>query len=206
MKHDILTPDGQEILADYAPVALTPRRNGWTADRQRAFIAALAETGSISVACKAAGITARSAFRLRADPRGAGFAAAWDRALEVAGHALTALAFERAIKGSYREYWKDGRIVGETRQPSDSMLKYLLTHLAPGIFAAPAAQHAEGAASAEGALPALLEALADCDVPADRLSAEDFEPAPRQTAHDPLIAPGEEDESWDEEDYDDAAG
>jgi hypothetical protein len=133
VKHDPLTADGADAVADYTPVMLSPRRRGWTADRQRAFLTALAETGSVSVACKSAGITARSAYRLRNDPRGAPFAAAWNQAIYVATNALTLLAFERASKGSYREYWKDGQLVGETRQPSDAMLKFLLTRLArPG--------------------------------------------------------------------------
>lgn len=200
MKHDPLTPDGAETVADYTPVTLAPRRNGWTADRQRAFLCALAETGSVSVACKAAGITARSAYRLRADPRGAPFAAAWNRAIYVATHALVAAAFERATKGSYREYWKNGELVGETRQPSDTMLKFLLARLVPSMFNCAPEQNWLGVYQAQQMLPELLDALTDCDVPADRLSAVDFEPRPRQTAHAPLIPPGTEEEALDDED------
>lgn len=197
MKHDPLTADGAEAVAGYTPVQLAPRRNGWTAARQRAFLCALAETGSVSVACKAAGITARSAYRLRADPRGAPFAAAWNRAILVATHALVAAAFERATKGSYREYWKDGQLMGETRQPSDTMLKFLLSRLVPGLFSG---KNPLAVFQAGEKLPELLDALVDCEVPADRLSAADFEPQPRQTAHAPLLPPGAEEDSWDEED------
>ena len=200
MKHDPLTANGAEAVADYTPVTLAPRRNGWTAQRQRAFLCALAETGSVSVACKSAGITARSAYRLRVDPRGEVFAAAWDQALYVATNALTLLAFERASKGSYREYWKDGELVGETRQPSDSMLKFLLTRLAPARFNCGPEQGMLNVVHAQEKLPGLLDALTDCDVPADRLSAIDFETQPRQTAHDQPLAPRLEDESWDDED------
>lgn len=200
MKHDTLTADGEETLAGYKPVPLAQRSNGWTADRQRIFLSALAETGSISAACQSAGITARSAYRLRADPRGAAFAAAWNRALYVATHALTALAFERAARGSYREYWKNGELMGETRQPSDTMLKFLLTRLAPHMFNCPPKPDDSEATLCQSELPGLLDALADCDVPADRLSAADYEVQPRQTAHEPLLAPGIEDDSWEAED------
>ena len=196
MKHDPLTPDGQEVIADYTPVRLAERRNGWTADRQRKFLCALAETGSVSIACTAAGITARSAYRLRADPRGAAFAAAWHRALYIATNAMVAMAFERATKGSYREYWKNGELVAEVRQPSDTMLKFLLTRLMPSMFNCKPQDNWSSAYFAEQHFPALLDKIADCDVRADRLDASDFEPQPRETTLDPLIPPGTENRSW----------
>src|SRR5687768_6797623 len=50
----------QDPLA-FAPAATRARHDGWTAGRQRAFIAALAETGCVSEACAEVGITPRSA-------------------------------------------------------------------------------------------------------------------------------------------------
>jgi hypothetical protein len=49
-------------------VPVRNRYDGWTAGRQRAFIAALAETGCVSEACAEVGIIARSAYRLREQP------------------------------------------------------------------------------------------------------------------------------------------
>lgn len=198
MKHDPITPDGKEAIADYTPVQLAARSNGWTAERQRVFLAALAETGSVSTACIAAGITARSAYRLRADPRGAAFAAAWHRALYVATHAMVALAFERATRGTYRETWKNDELVSVTRQPSDTMLKFLLTRLMPSMFAAKPQDNWDSAWYAQHHLPGLLDKLADCDVPADRLSHSDFEFRQRNREIDPPVAPGTEEASWSE--------
>lgn len=90
---------------DFTPIPLMPRRDGWTAARQRAFIAALAETGCVSEACAEVGITARSAYRLRERPEAAAFRAAWDHAQSLATVRLTALAFERAIHGSAECYY-----------------------------------------------------------------------------------------------------
>jgi len=60
------------------------RRDGWTPQRQLAFLDALARTHCIAKAARAAGMSRESAYRLRArDPNGL-FAAAWDRALK--GH------------------------------------------------------------------------------------------------------------------------
>lgn len=196
MKHDTLTADGADAVADYTPVTLAHRHNGWTADRQRTFLRALAESGSVSVACNAAGITARSAYRLRADPRGAPFAAAWHRALYIAANALVALAFERATKGTYREIWKNGELVSEIRQPSDTMLKFLLVRLMPSMFNCKPQDNWHSAHYAQQHFPDLLDKLADCDVRADRLDSADFESRPRQTAHDPLIPPDQENRCW----------
>ena len=57
------------------------RRDGWGAARQRAFIAALAETRSVTQAARAVGISRQSAYRLRSKPSGAGFAREWDRVM-----------------------------------------------------------------------------------------------------------------------------
>ena len=56
------------------------RRDGWTAERQLAFLRALARTRSVSRAAAAAGMSRESAYRLRTRPAGALFAA-WDRTL-----------------------------------------------------------------------------------------------------------------------------
>ena len=64
------------------------RRDGWTADRQLAFLDALARTRSITRAAAAAGMRRETAYRLRARPAGAVWAAAWDRSLE--GHTRAA--------------------------------------------------------------------------------------------------------------------
>lgn len=52
MKHEPLPPDAAAPLADYVPVVLRRmRHDGWTAERQRTFLTALAETGCISESC-----------------------------------------------------------------------------------------------------------------------------------------------------------
>ena len=124
--------DAAPQLETYTPVPMKrARHDGWTADRQRTFLAALAESGSIAQACHEAGITARSAYRLRNDPRGRDFAAAWDQALRAATAKLLTLAYERAVSGSYVEHWREGKLVGETRQPSDKILMFLIDRMAP---------------------------------------------------------------------------
>jgi hypothetical protein len=65
----------------FEPVALRYRRDGWTPERQRAFIAALAATGCVLAACRLVGISPEAAYRLCRRADAAGFRAAWDAAL-----------------------------------------------------------------------------------------------------------------------------
>src|SRR5690606_29279423 len=84
---DMLPPDALAAVdpqAEEPAIPFTPvprqrqRRSGWTDQRQRAFISALAKCGSVSAAAKSIGMTARSAYRLL-DADGADeFARAWD--------------------------------------------------------------------------------------------------------------------------------
>ena len=58
------------------------RRDGWTVERQLAFLAALTRTRSVTKAARAVGMSRESAYRLRARRDGALFAAAWAGALK----------------------------------------------------------------------------------------------------------------------------
>jgi len=63
------------------PVPLRRRVDGWTPERQRTFLAALAKTRSVTRAVRAVGLSASGAYRLRDHAGAADFAAAWDEAL-----------------------------------------------------------------------------------------------------------------------------
>jgi hypothetical protein len=138
------------------------RLAGWSAERQRLFLRTLAETGSVHLACAAARLTARSAYRLRA--RSPAFAAAWDVADQLAVGRLSALAFDRAINGRIEQVWQGGALVAEKRVPSDKMLMWLLARLDPRRFAAPWELRKDAADpqnEARESFPALLDALSD---------------------------------------------
>jgi len=139
------------------------RLAGWSAERQRLFLVTLAETGSVHLACAAARLTARSAYRLRA--RSPAFAAAWDVADQLAVGRLSALAFDRAINGRTEQVWQQGELVAEKRMPSDRLLMWLLARLDPRRFAAPWELRKDAAADpqaeARESFPALLDALDD---------------------------------------------
>ena len=158
----------------YVP-ALVQKRNGWTAVRQRKFLTILAETGSISQACTYAGVSSRSAYRLRQRPDAAAFAQAWDDALKLASLRLMTLAFERATRGSVSETWKEGAIVRQTRAPSDRMLIYLLDRLLPaGEARARWSGFETMVDGARGAFPDTLGRLADHNVEMEPITTRDY--------------------------------
>lgn len=120
---------------DFPPVQLQRRRpDGWTAERQRNFIAALAETGCVSEACAEVGIKPRSAYRLRQHPGAEAFRKAWDHAQSLAAARLTALAWERAIHGTAECLYKNGELIAERRRPNDRLLMWLLAHHHPTAY------------------------------------------------------------------------
>jgi hypothetical protein len=71
-------------LLDFAPVPRRPRADGWTPDVQRAFIAALAVTGSERQAAAAVGKAQYGVTQLKQSPGNESFMAARERALAMA--------------------------------------------------------------------------------------------------------------------------
>lgn len=72
-------------LLDFEPVPRKTRRaDGWTPDRQRAFIAALSATGSKRQAAQAIGMAAYGIDQMLKSDGNAGFKAAYDRAMLIA--------------------------------------------------------------------------------------------------------------------------
>lgn len=156
-------PDNLACPVPFEPEA-SRYRAGWSALRQRVFIIALAETGSVHQAAREARMSARGAYALRV--RSAPFRAAWDGAQQLAVGRLSALAFDRAINGRPEQIWEDGNLVGERRVPNDRMLMWLLARLDPKRFAMPWEQRGDVGdpqAEASAALPALIDAIEDVE-------------------------------------------
>lgn len=58
------------------------RHDGWTPERQKAFIGALADTGHVAHACAIVGMSTVGAYLLRRQPGAESFRRAWAAALE----------------------------------------------------------------------------------------------------------------------------
>jgi hypothetical protein len=141
--HPDILPDEVSIPARplTGPVAVpfTPqpsrKTGGWSADRQRNFIEALAETGCVHQSTRWSGLSARSVYALRV--RSPAFAAAWDAAQQLAVGRLSSIAFDRAIHGRVEQIYFGGELLDEKRIPSDRLLMWLLARLDPKRFAFP---------------------------------------------------------------------
>ena len=70
-------------LLDFTPVPVRSHANNWTPEHQRAFVAALAVTGTEREAARSIGRYAAGADRLRKLPRGKSFADACQNALDL---------------------------------------------------------------------------------------------------------------------------
>ena len=165
---------------DFHPAPTRKQHAGWTAERQRRFIDTLSLTGSVGQASAAAGVSSRSAYRLRNKAGAESFAAAWDAAQTMAATRLAAIAFDRAVNGRAERFYKNGELAMERRMPSDYLLTWLLARLDPLRFGSPlaaarAAATGDPRPAASRNLPHLRDALADipeeecaCD-PADNI-------------------------------------
>ena len=110
----------------FDPVLVRPRRDGWTPQKQREFIEALADTGVVREAAARVGMTQQSAWRLRRRPDARAFDVAWDAALHHGARRLHAVAWERAIEGVTKGHYYHGELKGEERVYDNRLLIYLL--------------------------------------------------------------------------------
>lgn len=101
-----------------------------TAKKQRElFLDALAATGNVSRAMKAAGIPRRTLYDWRDASKE--FAVAWDGALDRASGVLEDEALRRAVTGTLKPVYQGGERVGTIREFSDTLLIFLLKGLKP---------------------------------------------------------------------------
>ena len=122
-------------LLDFAPVPRKcQRHDGWTPKRQQAFIAALAESGSVELACRAVNMASVGAYKLRAQPGAEEFREAWDAALDHGADIIDARAMERATQGVAVPIFHQGEQVGERRVFNERLTMWMLQHRKPGKY------------------------------------------------------------------------
>ncbi len=108
----------------FEPVAVRPRHDGWTLERQFAFVEKLADCGSITAACKHVGMSRESVRRLRR--RGRAFRDACDAALDCGYADVEESAVERSKNGVARPIFYKGEQVGEWRHHDERLTMFLL--------------------------------------------------------------------------------
>ncbi len=135
---------------DWVPVLRKRRKDGWTPERQRAFIGALADTGEVIAAAQSVGMSDSSAYTLRRAPGAEGFAAAWEAALGNSSGRLVDIAFDRAINGVDDVVLdKEGNHIYTKRKYNDRLLMFLIRAHGPARYCN---AHRQGSADGEAQL------------------------------------------------------
>ena len=126
----------------------TLRHDGWTPDRQRAFLAAIADGETVERACRHVGLSAASAYALRQRAAGAGFALAWKAANLLGREVIADRVMARALDGQVETVTRpDGSTVSRHRYDNRTALAMLarldrMVEQTPADPAAAASSHA----------------------------------------------------------------
>jgi hypothetical protein len=115
-----------KLPARFQPVPVRPRHDGWTVERQFAFIEKLADCGSVAAAAKHVGMSRESARQLARRPGSRDFRDAWNAALDCGYAELEEAAMERSKKGVARPIFYKGEQVGEWRHYDERLTMFLL--------------------------------------------------------------------------------
>ena len=174
----------------FTPARLRERHDGWTAEKQIAFIEALAECACVDEACRRVGMSDSAAYALRRRPDAQSFRRAWDAALDYGVRRLSDAVFSRALHGVSRPVFYKGELIGERRYYDERLALFLLRYRDPVRYGrwndnVTFRQHPDGSAIL---LAKRLQQLTDDSI-ADELGLERFE---RITIDEPEIVSSEE--------------
>src|SRR6187402_1009361 len=115
---------GRDVRPDRAT-----RVDGWTPDRIRIFLNALAECGVAGDAARAAGMSKQSAYNLRNRTRGRAFHNAWNAAEHLARRRVAGDLMSRALHGCVEIIVRDGQVWGERHRFDNRLTMAVLTRL-----------------------------------------------------------------------------
>lgn len=140
-------PTDSPSLPGFDPVPLRYRVDGWTPEKQRAYVEHLAETLSPAAAAALVGMSAESVRRLRRRPGSEGLNAACDAALRkgLAERGRAAL-IDEAVNGRLVRRFYHGELISEERIRSPRLLLALIEK-AEALFAGPGAAESEAIAA-----------------------------------------------------------
>jgi hypothetical protein len=106
-------------------VKAKPKRENWTAEMKRTFLANLAATANVQASIRAIGMSESAVYRLR--QRSPEFRADWMAALREGYARLELMVLERAMNGTQKPIMHAGQIIGQVTEYSDRLALTLLT-------------------------------------------------------------------------------
>ena len=102
------------------------RHDGWTPQRQAAFLRELSATHNVSAAARAVGMSRQSAYQLRARLKGTPFDKGWEAAFAARFDVLAEAALDRALNGVEVPHYYNGELVGTSRRYDERLTLALL--------------------------------------------------------------------------------
>jgi hypothetical protein len=120
-------------ILDFEPVDLRYRVDGFTPEKQRAYVEAYADTGVARHAAALVGISEQSVARLRRRPEARGFDLACEAAQRIGARRVLSVAVERAIEGTIKRHYYHGELKSEERVYDNKLLAFLIGKLGPAL-------------------------------------------------------------------------
>jgi hypothetical protein len=111
------------------------------------FLHHLGRTGSVTFAAARSGLHRTQLYKHR--DRNAAFRRKWEAALNLGIDRLQDDAIRRALHGTERAVFREGKQVGAIRQYDNRLLQFLLRSHRPSIYAAPPQSAPDGVSPAE---------------------------------------------------------
>lgn len=121
-------------LVPFDAVPVQPRHDGWTPEKQLAFIEHLAITGCVRSAAVLVGMSVQSAYALRQRTDATAFRIAWRIALDHGVERLADAAYARALHGTPRPVFYRGEQIGEVQHFDERLTMFLLRYRNPTRF------------------------------------------------------------------------
>ncbi|MBX7499918.1 hypothetical protein K3181_00500 [Qipengyuania sp. YG27] len=133
--HETRLPVPRGELPPFDPVPRKcARHDGWTATRQRRFIEALADSGSVESACRTVNMSTVGAYHLRRQPGADSFRAAWEAALDLGVQRIEDAAMDRALNGTEETIHYHGEHVATRRRYNERLVMFILRNRAADRF------------------------------------------------------------------------
>ena len=165
-------------ILDFDPVSVRHRIDGWTPQKQREYVEALADSGVSRYAAARVGMSEQSVNRLRRRPDARSFDRACEAAMRIGARRLVSVAFERAIEGTVKRIYYHGEVKSEERVYDNRLLMALIGKL-PHLFEEPGPEPVEQ--NWQPWMEAIEQGLPE-PVPEPNRRGEDSAPAARDGA------------------------